>query len=231
MATVREPADPGEILELHNGDRMSQKEFHRIYSQMSEDFKAELIGGVVYVASPLKWRHGTIHVLLGTVFGTCEGNTPGTEAGDNATIILSEEGEPQPDLCLRILHECGGQSRTDKDDYIVGAPELLAEIAQTSRSIALHGKREDYSRHGVLEYLVVSLREKKLYWFDLRANQELQPDSDGVCRIRSFPGLWIHGEALLAKDYQRTMAVLNQGLATPDHAEFVRRLAAKRSSG
>jgi Uma2 family endonuclease len=231
MTSVRETADPVEILELHNGDRMSQKEFHRIYSQMPEDFKAELIGGIVYLASPRKIRHGTNHILLGSVFGTYEGNTPGTEAGSNTTVILSDEGEPQPDLCLRILHECGGQSRTDEDDYIVGAPELLAEIALTSRSIDLHGKRDDYAQHGVLEYLVLSLRETKLHWFDLRANQELKPEPDGVFRIRSFPGLWIHGEALLAKDYQRTMAVLNQGLATPEHAEFVRRLAGKRAGG
>lgn len=218
-------------MELHNGDRMKQQEFHCIYSQMPEDFKAELIGGVVYLTPPQKQRHATNLNLLATVFGTYKGNSPGTEAGANATIILGEEGEPQPDLCLRILPECGGQSRTDEDDYIVGAPELLAEIALTSRSIDLHGKRDDYARHGVLEYLVVSLREPKLYWFELRANQELEPDLDGVFRIRAFPGLWIHGEALLANDYQRMMAVLNQGLATAEHAEFVRRLAAKRSSG
>jgi hypothetical protein len=222
MATV-----PRAELDLHTGDRMTRKEFHRIYEKMPNGFQAELIGGVVYVASPLKRGHGTNHLLLGTVFVAYQGNTPGVECGDNTTILLGAEGEPQPDLYLRILPEFGGQSRTPKKDYVAGAPELLAEIAHSSRSIDLHAKREDYARYGVLEYLVVCLREAQLRWFDLRANQELLPEADGVFRIRVFPGLWIHGEALLAKDYRRLMATLEQGLATAEHDAFVGRLATR----
>lgn len=218
-----------ENLELQNGDRMTQPEFHRIYSQMPENFRAELIGGIVYVASPLKRRHGTHHLYLGGLFLAYQGYTLGTEAGDNATIILSEEGEPQPDLFLRILPEYGGQSRTDEADYVVGAPESIAEIALSSQAIDLHAKRADYTRSGVLEYLVWCVRDRQLRWFDLRADQELQPDADGIYRIRSFPGLWIHAEALFARDYQRSMAVLNEGLATPEHAAFVKELANKGS--
>lgn len=228
MATVPQSlSGPAAVeAELHTGDRMTREEFHSIYEKMPENFKAELIGGVVYVASPLKWRHGTNHLPLGTLFFTYEGNTPGVESGDNATILLGEEGEPQPDLYLRILPEFGGQSWTTKKDYVAGPPELLAEIAHSSRSIDLYAKRDDYARYGVLEYLVVCLRERQLRWFDLRVNQELRPEADGVFRIQTFPGLWIHGEALLAKDYQLLMATLEQGLATAEHAVFVRRLAA-----
>lgn len=210
---------------------MSREEFHRVYEQMPEDFKAELIGGIVYVASPLKRRHGTNHLPLGSLFFAYEGTTPGVESSDNTTILLGDESEPQPDLFLRILPEYGGQSKTTADDYILGAPELHAEVAHSSRAIDLHGKLDDYSRYGVLEYLVVCLREQQLRWFDLRTKKELQPDADGVYRIRTFPGLWIHGAALLAKDHQGLMATLQQGLATEEHAAFVRRLAAARSGG
>jgi Uma2 family endonuclease len=213
---------------LHNGDRMTREEFHRIYERMPEDFKAELIGGIVYVASPLKIRHGTNHLPLGSLFFAYEGNTPGVQSGDNTTILLGEEGEPQPDLFLRILPEYGGQSRTTADDYVEGAPELIAEIAHSSRAIDLHAKRDDYTRYGVLEYLVLSLRDNRLFWFDLRARQELQPDADGVYRLHSFPGLWVHGEALLARDHRRLTETLVQGLATKEHADFVARLAAAR---
>ncbi|HMC89281.1 MAG TPA: Uma2 family endonuclease, partial [Gemmataceae bacterium] len=85
---------------------------------------------------------------------------------------------------------------------------MLSEIAHSSRSLDLHGKQEDYRRYGVLEYLVICLRERQLRWFDLRADKELLPDADGVYRIRSFPGLWIHGGALLAKDFQQLMTTL-----------------------
>jgi Uma2 family endonuclease len=226
MATVSGAPSPGaDLPELHSGDRMTRAEFHRIYQQMPEDFEAELIGGIVYVASPLKRRHGTNHLPLGSLFFAYEGHTPGVESGDNTTILLGEEGEPQPDLYLRILPQFGGQSQTTSDDYVAGAPELIAEIAHSSRAIDLHAKREDYTRYGVREYLVLCLRERQLRWFDLRTNQELQSDADGVFRLRSFPGLWIHGECLLAKDYPRLIATLSQGLATPEHGAFVQRLA------
>src|SRR5438270_6929222 len=124
---------------------------------MPGDFEAELIGGIVYVASPLKRRHGTNHLPLGNLLFAYEDHTPGVESGDNATILLGDEGEPQPDLFLRILPEFGGQSRTTDDDYVEGAPELVAEIAHSSRSIDLHRKREDYTRYGVWEYLVLDV--------------------------------------------------------------------------
>jgi Uma2 family endonuclease len=143
MASVTSPP------ELHTGDRMSREEFLRIYESMPEDFQAELIGGIVFVASPLKRRHGTNHLPLGTLFFTYELNTPGIESGDNTTILLGEEGVPQPDLYLRILPEYGGQSRTTATDYVDGAPELVAEIAYSSRAIDLHAKRDDYTRYGV----------------------------------------------------------------------------------
>ncbi len=159
--------------ELHNGDHMTQPEFHRIYERMPEEFKAELIGGIVFVASPLKRPHSTHHLFLGTLFGTYVLHTRGVEAGDNATILLGEKGEPQPDLYLRIRPEYGGQSRTTGKEYIKGAPELVAEVADSRRAIDLHEKREDYQRYGVREYLVLSVRERRLRWFDLRAGEEL----------------------------------------------------------
>jgi hypothetical protein len=230
MATVSERTGKAadEIMELHNGDRMTREEFHRIYEKMPEDFKAELIGGIVYVASPLKRRHGTPHLLLGMVFGMYLAKTPGVEGGDNTTILLGDEGEPQPDLYLRIPEEYGGQSRVSANDYIEGSPELFTEIALSSRSIDLHAKKDDYARYGGLEYLVACLREQQLRWFDLRADKELPLDADGFCRVRAFPGLWIDSQALFANDYARALASLEQGLATPEHEAFVKTLAAAR---
>ena len=183
------------------------------------------------MASPLRRRHGTCHVQLGGLLATYEAHSPGVEVADNATILLGDEGEPQPDLYLRILPEFGGQSRTTADDYVDGAPELIIEVALSSRAIDLHGKYDDYRRYGVAEYLVVCLEESELHWFDLRGNQELSADDDGVLRVRTFPGLWIHSGALLAKNHAKLMAELEKGLATGEHAGFIQRLAAAHSKG
>jgi len=219
----------GQNLVMRAGDRMSQAEFHRLYEETPEDFRAELIGGIVHVTSRVEIAHGSNHVALSTLFFACESATLGVQSGANATVILGNDAEPQPDHFLRILPEYGGQSRT-VDEYVAGAPELLSEIARSSRSLDLHGKKDDYSRYGVLEYLVLCVRERQLRWFDLRAGQELSPDADGVIRIRCFPGLWIHVEAVLARDARRMLATLERGLASPEHAEFVRGLAARQTA-
>ena len=86
------------------------------------------------MASPLRIGHGTNHTDLNGLFWIYAGNTPGVECSDNTTVILSEDDEPQPDLYLRLLPECGGQSRTTADDYVEGPPELIAEVAYSSAS-------------------------------------------------------------------------------------------------
>lgn len=217
-----------EIPTLHSGDQMTQPEFHRAYLRMSKSTKAELIEGVVYVASPVGIEHADMHFLFATMLGMYVLATPGVRGADNATTILGEEDEPQPDLSLRILPDFGGQSRTE-DNHIVGAPELIAEIAHSSRALDLHTKRSAYRQNGVLEYLVADIEDERLHWFDLRADQELTPDSDGVFRVRTFPGLWIDGAALFAYDLSRLTAALNAGLASPQHVEFVAALATRRT--
>ena len=229
MATIEQAnAATAAPPELRHGDRMSQAEFHRIYAEMPEDFKAELIGGVVQVASPLKLPHGTHHVKLTAVIAAFEGNSPGLQAADNTTLILAPDDEPQPDLFLRVLPEYGGQSYSTPNQYAQGAPELVAEIADSSRIIDANDKLPRYRLAGVIEYLLVDLHEQRVRWFDLRAGDEIAADAQGVFHSRIFPGLWLHGPALFAGNYQLLMATVHQGLATPEHAAFVQHLAAQR---
>ena len=66
------------------------------------------------MASPLRRPHGKYHLKLSHLLSVYEDDTTGVDAADNATQILGEESEPQPDLTLRILPEYGGQSRTHR---------------------------------------------------------------------------------------------------------------------
>src|SRR5437868_3407473 len=106
---------------LHNGDSLTQEEFHELYSRHSDDTKFELIGGTVYMASPLRREHGTAHLELSGVLWLYKAATPGVESADNMTTILSPKAEPQPDLMLRLLTEYGGQTRYNEANYLVGA--------------------------------------------------------------------------------------------------------------
>lgn len=219
-------AKPSEfsLTELCSGDRLSQAEFHRRYEAYPEDVKFELIQGVVYMASPMRRPHGRDHVVWGYLLEHYAAVTPGTEVLDNSTTILDEDSEPQPDLCLRILTECGGQSVINADDYLEGPPELVAEIAHSSRAIDLFEKRDDYHKAGVREYLVLCVAERELHWFHFPSGDLVKPDRQGLSRSREFPGLWIDVAALLARDTQTIRAGLERGLARREHATFVRRL-------
>jgi len=217
--------------ELCNGDKMSRTEFHELYEQTAHGFKAELIEGEVYVASPVSWGHSRPDVLLGSLLTCYESRTPGVEAGANATLFLSPEDEVQPDSLLRLLPEFGGQTRLEqfKDKkYLAGAPELLIEIALSSRAIDLHRKRRVYQRYGVAEYVVVCVKEQSLRWFDLRNSVTLAADDESILKLRSFPGLWLDASAIGRHDVAAALKTLESGLASPEHAEFVARLEAQR---
>src|SRR5262245_55794165 len=117
---------------------MTSREFHHIYETLPAGVKAELIGGIVFMASPLSRGHAVIHPPLSTVLFVYATRTRGTEVGDYGTILLGEDSEPQPDLFLRIPPQFGGQSRTElsgENEYVAGAPELVIEIAHSSRAI------------------------------------------------------------------------------------------------
>ncbi len=50
---------------LENGDRLTRTEFERRYQVLPEVKKAELVEGVVYMASPVRYQqHGNLTVKL-----------------------------------------------------------------------------------------------------------------------------------------------------------------------
>lgn len=212
---------------LEPGDKLDQKTFHARYEAMPESTRAELIGGIVHMPSPMKAPHAKMQRRVSSWLDAYESATPGVEGGDGMTTILGDESEPQPDSCLYILQEKGGQSRVNDEEYLVGPPELVVEIASSSEAIDLHAKKRDYETCGVREYLVVALRQKKVLWFARRGSLfvEKTPNEDGILRSKVFPGLWLDPVALLDLDRQRMDAVLQQGLSSQDHAEFAKKMS------
>jgi len=215
---------------LEPGDHLDQATFHARYEAMPPDFCAELIGGVVFVPSPLRSEHGVSHALVMGWLTNYWGATPGTQVRDNATAILGDESEPQPDAALIIEPESGGQSSISEDGYATGPPELIVEVASSSESIDLHAKRRDYEQAGVLEYVVVVLRQRVVRWFVLQDGtyQEVGADTRGLFKSTVFPGLWLDVPALFRLDVRQVMTTLQHGSETPEHATFVQQLQARR---
>jgi Uma2 family endonuclease len=212
---------PHIIPPLENGDRLTRPEFERRYQAMTQLKKAELIAGVVYMASPVRIKnHGNPHARIITWLGYYWYVTPGVELADNTTVRLDGDNEPQPDALLRI--ETGGQSSITEDGYLEGAPELIVEIAASTASYDLHEKLKVYRRHGVQEYIIWRVDDQELDWFRLTDGEylPLESNQDKIFCSQVFPGLWLDKNALLSGNLAEVLEVLKQGIASQEYQIF-----------
>lgn len=224
-------AGAAHVPELQFGDVLTREEFERRYDAMPGLKKAELLEGMVYMPSPVRHRqHAKPQVILLGWLSTYWAATPGVEASDNPSLRMGLKNEPQPDACLFILPECGGQVALDEEGYLEGPPELLVEVSASSAAYDLHIKKRVYLHAGVREYLVWRVEENALDWLVLRKGEyaALRPDRSDVLKSEVFPGLWLDARALLNGDISEVLKTLQAGLASKEHAAFVRKLARTR---
>ena len=218
---------------LQSGDLLTRDEFERRYHAMPHVKKAELIEGEVIMGSPVSCEyHGNQHFDLITWLGVYRASTPGVEGGDNITVRLDGDNEPQPDVALFVHPDFGGRVELDHG-YLTGSPELVVEISASTTDIDLNRKMKVYRRNQVSEYLVWRTYDNELDWFQFRNGQfeRMEPDAaDGLLKSTAFPGLWLDAAALLRRDLAAVLAVLARGIASSEHAEFVARLASQRKS-
>jgi Uma2 family endonuclease len=202
------PADLKVVLE--SGDRLTRAEFHRRYQARPDIKKAELVEGVVYVPSPVRYRaHSRPHGMILGWISAYAARHPDLEFGDNGTVILDGDNEVQPDVVL-WREEPGGPRVTD-DDYVQGAPQVVVEIAASSASYDLHDKLRAYRRNGVREYLVWRVLDAAFDWLRLRegAYVPIEPDANGIIESEVFPGLRLNVPRLLAGDLAAVLRELD----------------------
>jgi len=191
---------------LENGDVMSREEFHRRYSECEALERVELIEGVVYMPSPIKVQgHADEQSMLLEWLMAYARGKEGVRALGPASLLLDNQNEPEPDAMLFRLRE-----DRFEDGYLLGAPELVVEIARSSVSRDLHQKKRAYERNGVLEYLVWRTEDGAIDWFQLRDRSYVQrnPDSAGIIESEVFPGLRLDVPAMLAHDRRRLLAAI-----------------------
>lgn len=200
---------------LENGDRLQRGEFERRYAAMPRTNKAELIEGVVYMPSPVSLvGHAEPHArIVGWLLQYCA-FAPYVRIGDNATLRLDDDNEPQPDAVLFRDAAHGGGARVAADGFLEGVPELVVEVSSSSVSIDMHDKLRAYQRNGIPEYLTWRVQDGAIDWFELRDGKyvPIEPDADGLLRSRQFPGLWLDRVALLRGDLASVLKAVQRGV-------------------
>lgn len=222
---------------LYPGQRLDREEFYR----RIDDWKAsgrdargiERLEGVVYraAASNRMDQHGEPQAMIIGWLSHYAAMTPGVQPAGSATSKLDDDNDPEGDAILRIRPEFGGQSGTDENGYITGAPELIVEIAASTTQKDLELKFEIYRRNGVREYLVWETIGEEFYWFEWQNGEYVRrnPAENGQIRSQAFPGLWLDVESLLSGNLARVLQVVQAGTATAEHAAFVALLESRRA--
>ena len=198
---------------LEPGDHLTRAEFHKRYCQRPDIRRAELIGGVVYMPSPMRYElHDEPTGNIAGWLAAYRARHPGVRQGNGGTIYMNDDvDEVQPDAFLFYDPPRRPEGITHTEDgYLRGAPEFVFEIAASSASYDLHAKRAIYQQAGVLEYAVWRTLDGMIDWFRLLdgAYQRIDPDEDGVIVSTVFPGLALPIPALLRGDLPALLAAL-----------------------
>ncbi len=195
---------------LENGDHLDAAEFLRRFEAMPEVKKAELVQGIVHMASPVRLDlHAEPDNLIQMWLGTYAAFRPEARCATNATVRLGPEDVPQPDAVLFLDAVHGGKASPDAQGYLAGPPELVVEIAASSVSRDVREKLASYRRAGVREYLLWRVMDGEIDWFVLEGNEyRLLPMEDGLLRSCVFPGLVLPVAAALAGDRAAVLEAL-----------------------
>jgi Uma2 family endonuclease len=201
--------------QLEQGMRMTAEEFDRAYEQ-ADDVRAQLIEGVVHMASPVWATHSSPHADLIALLRMYAAKRIGIRVHDNVSVQLDAENRVQPDIILLRVPPKPGGAWIRERRYVVGAPDLVAEIAGSSSGIDLGDKLEAYRRNGVREYVVWRTDDRQIDAFTLVDGHyvPIAPDDAGIVRSIVFPGLWLDIPALLADDFGRALETLERGIRT-----------------
>jgi hypothetical protein len=232
---LAKPAAPRDVIPpLVDGDHLTREEFERRYDAMPHLKKAELIEGVVHMPSPVRYdQHSSPHFSLVGWLWVYRAGTPGVGSAADGSIRLDLTNMPQPDAFLIVRPEHGGRVRISEDDYVEGGPELVGEVSASSAGYDLGEKLAVYLRNEVCEYIVWRVLDRAIDWFVRRDRryERLEPGADGILRSEVFPGLWLDPAAMIGDDSARVLAVVQQGLGSEEHADFVARLNPEHPQG
>jgi Uma2 family endonuclease len=196
---------------LESGDHLTRIEFHRRYCARPDIKKAELVEGVVYVASPVSPRHAGPHMRINHWLSSYWEHHPELELYDNVTVVLDADNEVQPDACL-VHFGPGGPRLDDEGKHLQGPPQLVVEVAASSASYDMHEKMRAYRRNSVPEYVVWLVLEEQVKWFRLQEGEYvlIEPNTNGIIESTEFPGLRLSVPKLLAGDLAGVRAELDR---------------------
>lgn len=174
------------------------------------DQKADLINGVIYMASPEGTEANDLLVWLLRVLGDyLELSEAGRLFGSRVAFRLGGNSGPEPDIAFLKRERLHLIRKT----YVAGPPDVAMEIVSPeSVDRDYHKKRTLYERAGVPEYWIIDEEMKKVTLLRLDSNgkyREVRPVK-GILRSHVIKGFWLRPEWLWAESRPTKTEALKQ---------------------
>lgn len=177
--------------------------------------KADLIDGVIYVASP---DNTDADSLFGWLFAVmlifAEEKKLGRIFGSRVAFRLDDANSPEPDISFLRVESADRIER----GRVEGPPDLAIEIVSPSSvERDYKKKRKQYQHFGVSEYWIIDEEERKTLLLRRNARgryQEVQP-RHGKLYSKVLPGFWLDPSWLWKEPRPTILATVQQLLAVP----------------
>jgi Uma2 family endonuclease len=175
--------------------------------------KADLIDGVIYMASPDNSEHDELIVWLMRLLGDfVDVFDLGRISGSRRAYRLGDRNSPEPDISF-VRKE---RLHLSRKGFFDGSPDLALEIvSQESVDRDYHQKRLQYEQAGISEYWIIDEEQKKVTLLRLDTKgkyREVRPRK-GVLHSQVLPGFWIRVNWLWTETRPRKADALAQILA------------------
>jgi len=175
--------------------------------------KADLIDGVIYMASPDNLDANSLFVwLVGLIHLYAEEYDLGEVYGSRVAFRLSEKSGPEPDIAF--VKKVRGHLA--QRGYFDGEPDLAIEIVSPSSvERDYKKKRKLYQQFATKEYWIIDEVEEKVVMLRLGPNgkyREVRP-KNGQYHSKVLKGFWFRPEWFWQRPFLRTLTTLNEILA------------------
>lgn len=159
---------------------------------VGEDQKADLLDGVMFMASPESLVHNKlVGWLYRLIAEYAENRGLGDVTVNKVAFRLDARQGPEPDVAF----VAAARSLVVKPGYVDGPPDLAVEVVSPdSVDRDYERKRRIYETAGVREYWIIDPDEARFTFLRLDANSgryvEVQP-VDHIYRSAVLPGFWL----------------------------------------
>jgi Uma2 family endonuclease len=183
------------------------------FTLIPEGQKADLINGVIYVASPDTPRHNEVESLVQVVLdGFASAHRLGKVYVSRVAFELSRIDSPEPDVAFVATEHLDRV----KEGKVIGPPDIAVEVvSRWSKSRDYGVKLRQYESAGVRENWLIDGRARSATFYQLREGRFVPAalERDRIFRSEVVPGFWLDVDWLFADPLPNKFECLKQVLA------------------